>query len=80
MRKGRKNAETLAKELDFETKEEYYNYIVESLINGNRTQVKSLFLSMKDYYREEFLNDYLNDDNSYNTSTRKICISAMFEK
>jgi hypothetical protein len=34
-------AETLAKEYDFEHEHEYYDYIVDSLINGQKKQVKS---------------------------------------
>ena len=72
-----KHAEDLAKEYDFNTKEEYFNYIVDSLINGQRQQVKNLFVKMNNDSMLEFLNDFLNDDNSYHTSTRKICINAL---
>jgi dimeric dUTPase (all-alpha-NTP-PPase superfamily) len=36
----------LAKELDFNTEEDYINYIVESLINGQRKQVKELMMQI----------------------------------
>lgn len=74
---SRKYAETLAKEYEFETKEDYYNYIVESLINGNRSQVRSLFNQMKGCDQQEFLNNYLEEDCGYDTSTRKICVEEL---
>ena len=70
-------AEDLAKEYDFNTKEEYFDYIVTSLINGQRKQVKDLFNQMHPSDKEEFLNDFLTEDNSYHSSTRKICISSL---
>ena len=39
----RKYAEDLAKELDFTHDYEYFDYIIDSLVNGNRSQVKKLF-------------------------------------
>lgn len=73
----RKLSENLAKDYDFETKEEFYTYIVDTLINGNRSQVKELFNQMKPYSKKEFLNEFLTDDNSYHTSCRKICINEL---
>ena len=70
-------AKNLAKEYDFETEEEYFQYIVNSLINGQRQQVRELFLKMKKADKETFLNEYLEEDSSYHTSTRKICICAL---
>jgi len=71
---AKKYAETLAKEYDFETKEDYYNYIVESLINGQRQQVRDLFNAMRKSDQQEFLINFLQEDDSYQTSTKKICI------
>lgn len=55
------------KDLDFETIEDIYNYIVDSEINGNTTQFKELInkLSKEQYnhfllYIEDFA--YLNDE------------------
>lgn len=73
----KKYAETLAKEYDWESKEDYFNYIVESLINGQRTQVANLFNQMKGEDQKEFLVDYLNHDNSYQTSCKNICIGEL---
>lgn len=73
----RKFAETLAKEYDFENETEYFDYIVESLVNGQRQQVRDLFNAMKLHDQKRFLNDYLEEDGSYQTSCRKICIDEM---
>ncbi len=50
---------TLAKELDFEEEYEYYNYIYESWINGNKTQVTALYKQLRNRDKEEFVKDYL---------------------
>jgi len=73
----KKRAETLAKEYDFEFENEYYDYIVVSLINGQRQQVRELFNQMHNDDKQYFLNNYLEEDNSYHTSTRKICIGEL---
>ena len=76
----KKRAETLAKEYDFEFENEYYDYIVVSLINGQRQQVRELFNQMHNDDKQYFLNNYLEEDNSYHTSTRKICIGTPDDK
>ena len=73
----KKRVETLAKEYDFEFEHEYYDYIVESLINGQRQQVRDLFNQMHNDDKQYFLNNYLEEDSSYHTSTRKICIGEL---
>ena len=70
--------ETLAKEYGWEYPADYYNYIVDSLINGQRSQVRSLFNRMHDDDKQNFLINFLEDDNSWHTSTRKICIGELF--
>ncbi len=44
----------LVKGLEFETVNDYYEYIVESHINGQSTQVKMLFADMPLVNREDF--------------------------
>lgn len=46
---------TLAKELDFENEDQYFDYISESFMNGQFTQCKSLFFRMKKEDRKLFL-------------------------
>ena len=70
-------AETLAKEYEFEHENEYYDYIVVSLINGQRQQVRDLFNQMHNDDKQYFLNNYLQEDSGYHTSTRKICIGEL---
>ena len=72
-----KHAEDLAKEYEWEYPSQYFEYIVESLINGQRQQVRDLFNEMSPDSKEVFLNQYLEDDNSFHTSTRRICVSEL---
>lgn len=75
----KKYAETLAKsyELEDRTANGFFNYIVESLINGNRNQVKELFNEMKPESQREFLVDFLNPSEGYHKSTLNICIAEL---
>lgn len=69
----RKALKTLAQELDFNTEDGYKDYIIQSYINGNLTQVKQLFKEMRDKDRKDFLINYL----PY-TSLRQIDINSIF--
>jgi len=53
---------TLAKELDFTTETEYFDYLIESYINGQFTQCRNLFNAMKKEDKKGFIK-YV--DNSY---------------
>jgi hypothetical protein len=81
----KKYAEDLAKDYDFDSndkeqaKNDFYQYIVDVLINGSRSQCANLFNEMKDYSKLEFLNTFLRDDNSYHTSCRKLCICELLK-
>jgi hypothetical protein len=48
------------KDLDFETWEELYDYILESKINGQKKQALEIFNSMRPYKRVAFI-DYISD-------------------
>ena len=72
-------ASQLARELDMETSEDYFEYIVDSLINGQRQQVKDLFNRLPDTDQEYFLINWLEDDSSYHTSTKNICIGELIK-
>lgn len=54
---GKKKLITLATELDFQTEHEYFDYIIDSEINGQRSQVRSLIGDMKKDDQKDFL-DY----------------------
>jgi hypothetical protein len=44
----------LIKSLDFETIEDYFNYIVDSKINGNRQQAQELYNNLSTRQKEAF--------------------------
>ena len=70
-----KRADSLAKDYELGTEAvDFYNYIVDSLINGQRQQVRNLFNKMHKDDKQNFLVNFLEDDNGYHTSTKKICI------
>ena len=52
---GKKKLINLAKELDFETEIEYFDYIINSYINGQKTQTRALYKAMKEVDKLEFL-------------------------
>jgi hypothetical protein len=60
---------TLAKRLDFDTEEDYFNYMISSHINGNFSQCRELFKAMSKADRKEFIqyiNYTCNDQEIYN--------------
>ena len=74
----KQQAETLAKEYELgNTKEDFFGYILESLINGQRQQMKDLFNMMKGEDKKLFLVDYLEDDNGIQKSCKNILISEL---
>jgi hypothetical protein len=52
----KKSLKTLAKELDFNTGIEYYDYMIDSHINGQPQQCKELFAAMKREDKAGFIN------------------------
>ena len=73
-----KRADSLAKDYELGTDVvDYYNYIVESLINGQRQEVRELFNQMHKDDKQNFLVNFLEDDNGYHTSTKNICIGEL---
>ena len=71
-------AENLAKDYELgNTKEDFYNYILDSLINGQRSQVRSLFNSMKVEDKHDFLINFLEDDNGIQKSCKNVCIGEL---
>jgi len=55
---------TLAKGLDFQTESEYFDYCIDSFINGNFTQCRKLFNDMRKQDRKELVN-YIHSMNQY---------------
>lgn len=56
---------TLAKGLDFETESDYFEYCIDSHINGNFTQCERLFEDMRQQDKKVFLN-YMNGQAQFN--------------
>lgn len=73
-----KFAETLAKEYELgNTKEDYYNYIIESFINGNGYQVRRLFNEMRKHSKKDFLINFIDVKNGFHKSVLNICIDEL---
>lgn len=72
-----KYAIDLAKEYNFSTESEYFDYIIESLINGQRTQVKALFNAMHSGDKENFLINHLDVSEGIQKSCLNICIGEL---
>lgn len=68
-------AETLAREYELgNTKEDFFNYIVDSMSNGQRQQVRNLFSKMDNYDKQEFLTTWLDVSTGIHKSTLHTCI------
>jgi hypothetical protein len=71
-------AEDLAKDYDFETESEYFDYIIESYINGQPQQCKELFLQMAKDDQSKFLINYVNPNSGQiGKSVLNLCIKAL---
>jgi hypothetical protein len=68
-------AHTLAKYYEVgKTEEDFYNYIVDSLVNGQPQQVKELFNEMHKDAKQDFLINFLKPSIGYHKTTLNICI------
>jgi ribosomal protein S24E len=72
-----KYAEDLAKDYDFQSETEYFDYIINSLVNGNRQQVKRLFNQMKKCDKETFLINHIDVNIGYHKSVLNMCIGEL---
>lgn len=59
-----KSITTLTKQYDFETAQEYYDYIFESRINGQLKQARELFQAMNKEAKKDFVAYCLNWKNN----------------
>jgi len=59
--KNQKSAEKLAKLCQFNSEDEYYHYIVHSLIVGQKSQSILLFKKMNNDSQQYFLIEYLDE-------------------
>lgn len=74
----------LLRDLNFTSMDQYFEYIIESKINGNHSQVEKLFKQLKKEQRKEFLS-YLADQLESNTNGNtvyyellKYCIELIY--
>ena len=80
-----KEMKKLIKEYDFEKIEQYYDYIVESCINGQFEQVKELLIEMPEDNQRIFLNTYVANfyvdyyDQEILDKVAKLCIEKLTE-
>jgi len=61
----------LAQYHDFEQDFEYFDYIVDSWINGQKQQVLSLYKDMQEGDRNDFVTNHLNETNQTDASEIK---------
>ena len=61
----KKLLKTLAKELEFTQEIEYFDYCIDSHINGNFSQCRELFNAMRKEDKKAFIN-YLNGQAQFN--------------
>lgn len=76
-----KAAQTLAKNYELgNTKEDFYQYIVDSMENGQRQQVRKLFGEMDNNDKQEFLTTWLDPCNrGIHKSTLNTCIIELLD-
>lgn len=68
-------AKQLAREYEVGTTSlDFFQYIVDSMTNGQRQQVKSLFSEMDNDDKQEFLIDFLDPKIGIHKSTLNTCI------
>lgn len=73
-----KRADTLAREYELGNEDyNFYDYIIESLINGQRQQVRDLFNKMHKDNKKDFLINYLDESIGYHKSTKNICVDEL---
>ena len=59
---------------------DFYNYIIESLINGQRQQVKDLFNEMAPVDQRIFLNQFLTCGDPHQDKVKSLCISELVKR
>lgn len=70
-----KTAEKLALSLELgENPADYYNYIVESFVNGQKTQCIDLYKRMVKKDKINFLTNFLDERDYYHNETRDLII------
>jgi len=76
----RKHAEDLARDHELgKDSFDFYEYIIDSLINGQRQQVRDLFNSLKKYDQRDFLVNFIDPSIGYHKTALNICIEELTE-
>ena len=74
----KKQADTLAREYEVgNDSEDFYNYIIDTLINGQRQHVRDLFNMMDKHSKSDFLINHLDNETGYHISCKNICIDEL---
>jgi len=79
MKKTLKTLQKLAEEYDFNEPLEYLDYIVDSFINGLKTQAKTLFLQMDAEGRNELFN-FLEFETGSKYQLREFMIEILIQE
>lgn len=66
------------KALDFETIEEYFDYIAESIVNGQIQQAKTLVNDLSKKQLKEAFNYYNNDFSSFFGDAKQLITNRLF--
>ena len=66
-------------EYEFKTMEDYFNYISDSIINGQRQQARSLIKDLSKAQRKEAYNFFNDDYSSFFGEAKQLVIEAMTE-
>jgi len=69
----------LLEEFEFESEAEYYQYIVDSKINGVSKQVVEMFEYLPAIYKIKFLNQHLRDDVETHRKIKEMCIKFLID-
>jgi len=59
---------------------DFFNYIIDSLINGQRQQVRTLFNKMEPEDQNVFLNQFLICGDTHQDEVKQICIEELTNK
>ena len=64
----------LAKELDFNSEIDYFNYIIESFVNGNKQQCIKLFNKLDRNNKVYFMTQFLDEESETDKRVKEILI------
>lgn len=74
---ARQTIERLLKDYEFEHSHQYYDYIIDSYINGQRQQAANLFNQMQKFHQRFFMKQHLQPDADIDQSVLNMCIDEL---